>query len=49
MVKAFESLDDAGRQALAADLLALMDEANVADGTLAIPSEYLEVVATRAA
>ena len=32
-----------------ADLQALMTEANTATGTLAIPSEYLEVVATRSA
>ena len=49
MLKAFEILDDAGREALAGDLQALMTEANTATGTLAIPSEYLEVVATRSA
>jgi SAM-dependent methyltransferase len=48
ILKAFESLPDDGREALAADLRALMDAANVATGTLVIPSEYLEVVATRA-
>jgi SAM-dependent methyltransferase len=49
MLKAFEVLDDTGREALAGDLQALMTEANTATGTLAIPSEYLEVVATRSA
>ena len=49
MLKAFEILDDTGREALAGDLQALMTEANMATGTLAIPSEYLEVVATRSA
>jgi SAM-dependent methyltransferase len=47
MLKAFEVLDDAGREALAGDLQALMAVANTATGTLAVPSEYLEVVATR--
>jgi ubiquinone/menaquinone biosynthesis C-methylase UbiE len=48
MLKAFEVLDDTGREALAGDLQALMAEANTATGTLAVPSEYLEVVAIRA-
>ena len=48
MLKAFEALDEEGRQGLAADLTALMAECNTAVGTLAIPSAYLEVVATRA-
>ena len=47
MLKAFEILDDAGREALAGDLLALMSATNTATGTLAIRSEYLEVVAIR--
>ena len=35
-------------EALAADLHALLDEFNVArDGTLVVPSEYLEVVVTK--
>ena len=47
MVKAFESLDDAGKDALAADLVALADSLNTAtDGTLRVPSTYVEVVAT---
>ena len=38
----------AAQQALQADILALIDEFNVAkDGTLVIPSEYLEVVITK--
>jgi ubiquinone/menaquinone biosynthesis C-methylase UbiE len=48
MLRAFEALDDAGRESLAADLLALMAASNTAVGTLAIPSDYLETVATRA-
>jgi SAM-dependent methyltransferase len=47
VLKAFEGLPDDGRDALAADLRALMQASNVADGTLAIPSLYLEAVATR--
>jgi SAM-dependent methyltransferase len=49
MLKAFEGLPDDGRDALAADLRALLASANVATGTLAIPSTYLETVAIRAA
>ncbi|MEY2426272.1 MAG: hypothetical protein QOI61_1844 [Actinomycetota bacterium] len=49
MFKAFEALDDDGRDNLAADLAALADEHNTAsNGTLRIPSTYVEVVATRA-
>ena len=47
MLKAFEAQDDAGRDALAADLIALMNEMNTSTTSLVIPSEYLEVVATR--
>lgn len=48
-LKAFEALDEAGRHALERDLLDLATRHNAAgDGTLAIPAEYLEVVATRA-
>ena len=48
MVKAFESLDDAGRTALEADLLALAGSFDTAtDGTLRAPSTYVEVVAAR--
>jgi ubiquinone/menaquinone biosynthesis C-methylase UbiE len=45
VVKAFETIDAEGRKALEADLYALLDKFNIAqDGTLVIPSEYLEVV-----
>lgn len=48
--KAFGAIDAAAQQALQADLFALIDKFNVArDGTLVIPSEYLEVVVTRRA
>ena len=47
MLRAFQALDDAGRDALAADLQALITECNSAIGTLAIPSTYLEAVAVR--
>jgi ubiquinone/menaquinone biosynthesis C-methylase UbiE len=48
VLKAFAAIDAKARDALEADLFALIDEFNVADdGTLVIPSEYLEVVATR--
>ena len=47
MTKAFEALDDAGRDSLYRDLVALAEEGNTAtDGTLRLPSEYLEIVAT---
>jgi ubiquinone/menaquinone biosynthesis C-methylase UbiE len=46
--KAFAAIDPPAREALKTDLYALMDELNVAvDGTLVVPSEYLEVVITR--
>jgi len=46
--RAFEAIDAAARESLAADLLDLMRQANQADdGTLVASSEYLEVVATR--
>ena len=49
MLKAFEALDDAGQQRLAADLLDLARRHNRAtDGTLAVPAEYAEVVTVRA-
>jgi SAM-dependent methyltransferase len=48
MVKAFESLDDEGRADLADALVALAESHNTAtDGTLRLPSTYLEVVAVR--
>jgi SAM-dependent methyltransferase len=47
-LKLFEALDDGAQQALRADILALIDALNTAtDGTLVLPSEYLEVVITR--
>ena len=48
VVKAFEALDATAGAALEADVGALLEKFNVADdGTLVIPSEYLEVVITR--
>jgi len=47
VVKAFAALDPKIQVALEADLYALLDECNTAkDGTLVVPSEYLEVVIT---
>jgi len=49
VVKAFAAIDPPAREALEADLYALLDKFNIAaDGTLVIPSEYLEVVITKA-
>ena len=48
IVKAFAAIDPEAREALEADLHALLDKFNVAeDGTLVGPSEYLEVVITK--
>jgi hypothetical protein len=48
VVKAFAAIDPPAREALEADLYALLDKFNVAeDGTLVIPSEYLEVVISK--
>jgi len=45
VLKAFAAIDPESRKALETDLYALLDEYNVAyDGTLVVPSEYLEVV-----
>jgi SAM-dependent methyltransferase len=45
VLKAFAAIDAPARLALEADLLALLEEFNVAtDGTLVVPSDYLEVV-----
>jgi ubiquinone/menaquinone biosynthesis C-methylase UbiE len=45
VVKAFEALDGAADAALEADINALLGKFNIAsDGTLVVPSEYLEVV-----
>jgi len=50
VLKAFAAIDPDARKALEADLYALIDEFNTAeDGTLVIPGEYLEVVATKTA
>lgn len=46
---AVETLDDAGREALAADTKAVVERFNRAgERSLIAPGEYLEVVATRA-
>ena len=48
VVKAFAAIDPEAREALEADIYALLDKFNVAeDGTLVVPSEYLEVVVTK--
>ncbi len=48
MVKAFAAIDPKAREALEAALYALLDKFNVVeDGTLVVPSEYLEVVITK--
>jgi ubiquinone/menaquinone biosynthesis C-methylase UbiE len=45
VVKAFAAIDPPAREALEADIFALLDKFNIAkDGTLVAPSEYLEVV-----
>jgi hypothetical protein len=46
--KAFAALEPAAREALEADLYALIDRRNVAgDGTLVVPGEYLQAVITK--
>ena len=48
-LKAFAALDDAGRQALERDILALLGELNTAgEASLVVPGEYLEVVVSKA-
>ena len=48
LVKTFAAIDPPAREALEADLRALLDKFNIAkDGTLVIPGEYLEVVITK--
>ena len=48
MLKAFGALDAGKQDALAADMLALVGQFNrAADGTMVVPSEYLEVVITK--
>jgi ubiquinone/menaquinone biosynthesis C-methylase UbiE len=45
MLKAFATLEEANRQGLRHDLLALIGRMNAAaDGTMTVPSEYLEIV-----
>lgn len=47
-MKAFEAVGESGRAALEADLLELVARFNQADdGTMVVPSEYLETVAVR--
>ena len=47
--KAFAALDVDAQAALESDLLALISEFNVADdGTMVVPSDYVEVVVTKA-
>ena len=49
MLKAFEALDDAGREAFTADLRRLLSDAQHRPPTsIAVPGAYLQVVATRA-
>jgi SAM-dependent methyltransferase len=46
--KAFAALDGKGQQALERDLIALLDELNVAGPhSLVVPAEYLEIVVTK--
>jgi ubiquinone/menaquinone biosynthesis C-methylase UbiE len=48
VLKAFAAIEPPQRDALEADLYALLDEFNIAeDGTLVAPGEYLEVVITK--
>jgi ubiquinone/menaquinone biosynthesis C-methylase UbiE len=48
VLKAFAAIEPQERGKLETDLLALMDEFNLAkDGSLVVPGEYLEVVVTR--
>jgi len=48
MLKAFEALDDAGKGALARDIVTLVGRFNTSgDDTVAVPGEYLEVVVTK--
>ena len=46
--KAFLALPEDASAALERDLVELLERENTAEGSLVIPSEYLEVVATRA-
>jgi hypothetical protein len=47
-LKAFEALDSDGQEALAKDLEELLEYWNTSgDGTLIVPSDYLEAVAVK--
>lgn len=47
-LKVFAALDEAGRKALAHDIIALLEEMNIAGpDSLVVPSEYLQVVVTK--
>lgn len=47
-LKVFAALDEAGRKALAHDIIALLEEMNIAGSdSLVVPSEYLQVVVTK--
>ncbi len=45
--KAFGTLDGEAAASLERDLVELIERSNVADGSLVVPSEYMEVVVTR--
>jgi hypothetical protein len=48
MLKAFAALDESKQKGLKDDLLALIGSLNRAtDGTIVVPSEYLEIVITK--
>lgn len=48
LLKAFETLEEPGRKALAKDIVELVERFNASgDTTMVVPSEYLEVVITR--
>jgi hypothetical protein len=48
VLKAFAAIRAEAQQAIKADLYALLDKFNVAeDGTLVVPSEYLQVITKR--
>jgi SAM-dependent methyltransferase len=47
-LKAFEALEDAGKDGLERDIIELVGQYNTADdGTAVVPSDYLEVIAVR--
>ncbi|BDA82914.1 hypothetical protein Sa4125_04560 [Aureimonas sp. SA4125] len=49
VLKAFAAVDETGKLALSRDILALIDTFNTAkDGTMVVPSEYLEIIIHRA-